>query len=174
MIMSKHHIFQGLKASYQQYVSDYKRYLALRGFGNHDNDWIFVKRGFLACWWQPGFHRFWQMWNPGIGYFAYKVYLSCGGRNRRNIATMAAFLVNGLAHNLVFSLFLWRWDFPLPFTFASFGILTIIFRLLDEHIDMTRWPSVFHLAVNVGLVILSFDFGFRMNDLMHTALYPGS
>jgi len=166
--------FQDLKASYHQYVCYYKQYLKLRGYGNHVNDWFFVKRGFLECWLQPGFHRFWQVWNPGIGYFAYKVYLSCGGKDRQNTATIAAFLVNGLVHNLIVSLILWRWDFPLPFTFTLFGVLTIAFKWLDKHVNMNRWPRFCHLALNVGLVILSFDFGFRMNDLLQTTLLSGS
>lgn len=162
--------FQGLKAAYAQYVGNYKQYLKLRGFESHVNDWLFVKRGFLECWLQPGFHRFWQVWNPGIGYFAYKVYLFCGGKYRWKTATFAAFLVNGLVHNLVVSLILWRWDFPLPFTFTLFGALTIVFKWLDKHIDMYKWHRIFHLALNVGLVILSFDFGFRMNDLLQSTL----
>ena len=162
--------FDALKESYDQYVSNYKQFLKLRGFGEHTNDWYFVKRGFLACWLQPGFHRFWQTWSPGIAYFAYKVYLSCGGKKRQKTATIAAFLVNGIVHNLIFSLIMWRWDFPLPFTFTMFGIFTIIFRWMDDHIDMDRWPKLIHLVINTSLVILSFDFGFRMNNLLHTIL----
>ena len=162
--------FEKLKASYDQYVRNYKQYLKLRGFGEHVNDWPFVKRGFLECWLQPGFHCFWQTWNPGIGYFAYTIYLSCGGKKRRNRATITAFLVNGLVHNLVASLILWRWDFPLPFTFTLFGFMTIASRWLDGHINMNKWPKLIHLAMNVSLVILSFDFGFRMNDLMQSTL----
>ncbi len=158
--------------SYNQYVLNYKQYLKLRGFGNHVNDWVFVRRGFLECWLEPGFHRFWQIWNPGIGYFTYRLYLKFGGKKRRNTATLAVFLVNGLLHNLVISLLFWRWDFPLPFTFSLFGILAVIFRWLDGHVNMTNWPRICHLALNVGLVILAFDFGFFMNDLLHSILLP--
>ena len=165
---------RGLKASYDQYVCNYKQFLKLRGFGNHVNDWFFVKRGFLECWVQPGFHRFWQTWNPGITYFAYEVYMFFGGKKRKNTATIAAFLVNGLAHNLIVSLIVWRWDFPLPFTFTLFGILTIVSGQLDRHINMKKWPKIFHLAINVSLIILSFDFGFRINDLLRVILFSGS
>jgi len=178
MIKNNLHGSQGIRAlkdrltcAYHAYVSDYKQYLKLRGFGNHIHDRFFVERGFLECWLQPGFHRFWQTWNPGIGYFAYKVYLACGGKNRKCLATIVAFLVNGLIHNLIVSLIVWRWDFPLPFTFTLFGILTIVSRWLDSHINMRKWPKILHLVLNVGLVILSFDFGFRMNDLIRTNLF---
>lgn len=164
---------QSLEDSYARYVCNYRQYLKLRGFGNHVNDWFFVKRGFLECWLQPGLHRFWQVWNPGIGYFAYKMYISFGGKTRPNVATLAVFLVNGLVHNLVVSLILWRWEFPLPFTFALFGILTVAYKWLDRHIDMNKWPPVIHLALNVGVVILSFGFGFRMSDLLQSSLLSG-
>jgi hypothetical protein len=164
---------EDIKVIYEQYVCDYRQYLKLRGFGNHVNDWIFFKRGFLECWLQPGFHRFWQVWNPGIGFFAYKMYLYFGGRERQKTATIAAFLLNGMAHNLLVSLLLWRWDFPLPFTFTLFGILTLFFRWLERYINMNNWPPICHLVINVGLVILSFDVGFRMNDLLRTVLQTG-
>lgn len=69
--MSNYHLTlrQRYKLLYDDYVEDYKSYLQLRGFGDHHDDWYFVKRGFLECWFAPGFHRFWQTWNPGIGYF---------------------------------------------------------------------------------------------------------
>jgi len=155
-----------LTCAYHAYVRDYRRYLELRGYGEHVNDRFFVKRGFLECWLQPGFHLFWKVWNPGIGYFAYKLYLAFGGKERRDVATIASFLVNGLVHNLVISLLLWRWDFPLPFTFALFGFMTVISRWLEKPMKMNKWPRVCHLALNIGLVILCFDFGFFMNDLL--------
>lgn len=83
--------FRVLEASYHQYACNYTLFLKMRGYGDHLNDWIFVKQSFFDCWMQPGFHRFWQIWNPGIGYFAYKVYLSCGGKNRQNLATFTTF-----------------------------------------------------------------------------------
>ena len=48
--------------------------------------------------------------------------------------------------------------------------MTIASRWLDGHINMNKWPKLIHLAMNVSLVILSFDFGFRMNDLMQSTL----
>ena len=161
-----------LTCAYHGYVSDYKQYLKLRGFGDHIHDRFFVKRGFLACWLQPGFHHFWKVWNPGIGYFTYKLYLSFGGKDRQTRATIAAFLVNGLAHNLVISLFLWRWDFPLPFTFTLFGFLTVVSRWLEGATKMNRWPRVCHLVLNIVLVLLAFDFGFFMNDLLQSISIP--
>jgi len=155
-----------LQPLYQRYVSSYKRYLKRRGYGDHVNDWFYIKRGFLTCWFAPGFHRFWRVWNPGIGYFVYRLYILLGGNQRRNLATLAAFVINGLIHNLIVSLLFWRWDFPLPFTFLSFGVFTIIFKWLDTFVALQKLPAILHLAMNVGLVILSFDFGFTMNEFL--------
>jgi hypothetical protein len=160
-----------LQTAYQRYVIDYKEYLRLRDFGTHINDWFFVKRGFVECWWQPGFHRFWQAWNPGISYFTYKFYLFLGGNKRQNLATIIVFLVNGLIHNLVVIPFLKRWDFPLPFTFLCFGLLTVCFRWLDRHTNLEKLPDICHLCINVGLVILSFKFGFYVNDHVVSILF---
>jgi len=35
---------------------------------------------------------------------------------------------------------------------------------------MNKWPKICHLAFNLGLVILGFDFGFFMYDHLHTIL----
>jgi hypothetical protein len=160
---------QHVKSRYNWYVDDYKKYLKLRGYGNHLHDWLFVKRGFLECWLAPGFHRFWQVWNPGIGYFTYRFYLRLGGKERQNLATILVFFLNGLIHNLVVSLFFWRWSFPLPFTFLSFGIFAVIFRELARYVQFERIPKFIHLVINVGLVILSFDFGFFMAENVQLA-----
>ena len=159
---------QRLVDFYNQYVWDYKQYLKSHGFKNHVHDKFFIKRAFIECWLQPGFHCFWKTWNPGIGYFAYKLYLYFGGNTNRKTATMIAFLINGLIHNLLVSLFWSRCDFPLPFTFAFFGFLTIISRYLDIPLKMSRWPKVIHLGINVGLIILGFDCGFFINELLHS------
>lgn len=163
---------QRVNRSYHQYVADYKQYLWLRGFGDHLHDAHFVQRGFLECWFEPGFHRFWQVWNPGIAYFTYRLYLWLGGRERQGLATMAVFLLNGIFHNVIVSLLLQRWAFPLPFTFLSFGVFTVIFRWLDIYFPLARLPRICHFMINVGLVVLSFEFGFYMNGRLVRWIIP--
>jgi hypothetical protein len=162
-----------LTQKYASWVSDYKRYLMLRGYQGHVNDWFFVKRGFIECWFEPGFHRFWQVWNPGIGYFTYKLYLSIGGNNRQGLGTITTFLINGLIHNIVVIPFLRRWDFPLPFTFLCFGLLTVGFNWLARHIDLKKLPWICHMFINVGAVLVSFEIGFRINRLLVHELLQG-
>ena len=158
---------------YETFVEDYKGYLKLRGFGNHHDDWFFVKRGFLECWLAPGFHRFWQTWNPGIGYFTYQLYVrmtgsGLGKKRKQNIAILLTFLVNGVIHNFVVMVLMWRTSIPLPFTFFAFGLFTIMSKQLDSSLYFERWPKIIHLGINAGLIILSFDFGFKMDDLVHS------
>lgn len=160
---------------YDEYVQDYKSYLHLRDFGIHHDDWFFVKRGFIECWFSPGFHRFWQTWNPGIGYFTHRLYLwliGIGyiGKRKRNLAIILTFLINGLIHNLVAMIILRRCSFPLPFTFFAMGLFTVIASALGEKLHFVRWPRIFHFVVNAGLIIFAFDFGFQMDDLLHRIL----
>jgi hypothetical protein len=165
-----------LKSQYTRYVEDYREYLKLRGYGEHVNDWFFVKRGFLECWFEPGYHHFWQLWNPGIGYFTYRLYRRLGGkglgtRGRQNQNIILTFLVNGIVHNLIVMIFMWKLSIPLPFTFLAFGVFTVLFRELGRIVDFSTWPKLIHFAINTGLVIISFNFGFRMDDLLHVIIF---
>ncbi len=176
--MSNYHLTlrQRYKLLYDDYVEDYKSYLQLRGFGDHHDDWYFVKRGFLECWFAPGFHRFWQTWNPGIGYFTYRLYLwligkGFGGKHKRNLAILLTFLINGIIHNLVAIAILPQWSLPLPFTFLALGVFTVISSALEEKLHFMRWPMIFHFAVNAFLIIIAFEFGFRMDDLLQTIFF---
>jgi len=167
---------QRYKLLYEDYVRDYKSYLHLRGFGSHHNDWFFVKRGFIACWFAPGFHRFWQTWNPGIGYFTYRLYLwligkGLSGKHKRNLAIILTFLINGLIHNLVVMIILRRGSIPLPFTFFAMGFFTVISYALDKILHFKRWPKIVHLALNASLIMIAFDFGFQMDDLFFTIIF---
>lgn len=171
-------IIQRVRASwseaYQDYVRGYKVYLQLRGYGEHLNDGPFFRRAFLECWCEPGFHRFWRVWNPGIAYFAYGLYIHLGGRRRRVTATLLAFFINGLVHNLVVSLLLLRLSFPLPWTFLAFGLASLAAQGLETPLRFDRWPRMIHLGVNAGLVLLCFDLGFRINGaLIASGLYAG-
>jgi hypothetical protein len=89
-------------------------------------------------------------------------------KSRRSAATLAAFCLNGLVHNLVINLLQRRWDFPLPFTFTAFGLLTVMCRRLEEPLRMDKWPRVCHLALNIAWVIMGFDLGFYLNELLGT------
>lgn len=138
----------------------------MRGFGSNFNDWPYHRRGFIECWAEPGFHRFWQVWNPGISFFVYKLFILLGGRKRWVGPTMAAFLVCGFAHTIVVVPFFGRWSFSVIAAFACFGGLTIVSRLAAPVLKQERWPVVANTALNVVLVAASFDIGFRVDKLL--------
>jgi hypothetical protein len=106
------------------------------------------------------------VWNPGIGYLTFRLYLALGGRARRKRATLATFVVNGLVHTVVACPFFGRWSWTLIVTFLLCGILTIVSRRAGPVLRQERWPAIVNLAVNVGLVILAFDVGFGVNELL--------
>ena len=150
---------------YWLWVADYERFARMRGFRTF-NDWPYHRRGFLECWAAPGFHEFWRMWNPGIAYFVYRLYLRLGGRRHWVAPTIAAFGVCGLVHTLVVAPFLGRWSFSVIVAFLCFGVLTVVSRSLKRLLRQRRWPAWVNVLVNVGLVIGSFDLGFRIDRLL--------
>jgi hypothetical protein len=115
---------------------------------------------------QPGFHRFWQVWNPGISYFFYKAYIHLGGNTHRIILTIVVFSLDGWIHNIIAYPFLRKWSYVLPITFTIFGFLVVVSRELDQFVQWSRVPWVLHLILNLGLVLASFHMGFTLDALL--------
>lgn len=155
-----------IRRRFRAYVADYARYARLRGFTTEVNDWPYVRRSFLECWAEPGFHRFWQVWNPGIAYFAYRIFLRLGGRRRWVWPTIGAFVMNGLIHTMVVVPFVGRWSWTIIVAFLCFGVMTVASRRLARRLRQDRWPWPVNAAVNVALVIAGMDLGFRANDVL--------
>jgi hypothetical protein len=148
-----------------RWADDYRRFARARGFRTF-NDWPYHRRGFLECWAEPGFHRFWQVWNPGIAYFVYRLFVRLGGRKHWVLPTFLAFLGCGLAHTVVVAPLLGGWSYSVIVAFGCFGALTLISRWLAPTLRQDRWPAVVNVLVNAGLVIGSFDTGFRIDALL--------
>ncbi len=156
-----------LRESYERYVADYRRYARMRGFKTEINDGPYVRRSFLECWAEPGFHRFWQVWNPGISYFVYRLYLRLGGRRHWAGPTIGAFALSGLIHTMIAAPFVGRWwAWTLIVAFTGFGVLTVLSRYLAPYLRQDRWPWPLNVAVNVGLVAVCMDAGFRIDSLL--------
>jgi hypothetical protein len=151
---------------YERYVANYRRFARSRGFRSEINDWPYVRRSFIECWAEPGFHRFWQVWNPGIAYFVYRLFLLLGGRRRWMLPAIAAFFLSGLAHTLVIVPFAGHWSYTLLVTFTCFGLLAVFSRLLEPWLRQPSWPAILNVAVNVALVAGSFDVGFKIDALL--------
>jgi len=151
------------RARQADFERSFRAYAERRGFTSV-NDRAFAVRAFVLAWGQPGFHRFWQVWNPGISYFPYRLYVRLGGRRRWVVATLASFLANGLVHNLLVLPFfrLW-WSWTIPVAFFCFGVLTVISRALAPWLRQERWPVLLNVVVNVTLVCASMNTGFRVD-----------
>lgn len=155
-----------LRSRYDDYVDSYRSYARMRGFTSQLNDWAYHRRGFVECWAQPGFHRFWQVWNPGISYFVYRLFIRLGGRRRWIGPTITAFAICGLAHTVLVAPFLGRWSFSVITAFCLFGALTVLSRYASPYLKQERWPMLLNVAVNVLLVAGGFDVGFRVDSLL--------
>ncbi len=153
-----------MRQHYERFVAGYEKFARMRGFRTF-NDWPYHRRGFLECWMAPGFHRFWQVWNPGIAYFVYRLFLILGGRRRWVIPTLFSFILCGTAHTMIVFPFLGRWSFSVIGAFACFGLLTVLSKKLSRLLRQDRWPRLVNAAVNIGLVVASFDAGFRLDRL---------
>jgi hypothetical protein len=154
-----------LRRGYARWAADYARFATARGFRTF-NDWPYHRRGFIECWAQPGFHRFWQVWNPGIAYFVYRTYLALGGRRHWLAPSIGAFVLCGLVHTVIVAPFLGRWSYSVIVAFGCFGLLSVISRLLAPVLRQRRWPGLVNVLVNIALVVGSFDLGFRVDHLL--------
>lgn len=154
-----------LRRAYERWTADYTAFAKMRGFTTL-NDWPYHRRGFIECWGEPGFHRFWRVWNPGVAYFVYRAYVALGGRRHQAAATMLSFIACGLAHTVIAAPFAGRWSYTLIVAFAAWGAVTIGSRRLAPFLRQERWPTVVNVALNVALVIGGFDLGFRVDRLL--------
>jgi len=141
---------------------EFHRYLHRRGYPS-GTGWGFFRRAFLECWAQPGFHWFWRVWNPGLGFLVFRLYHALGGKRGDPVTKVLAFLASGIAHNLLVLPFL-GWSFTLPVAFAAFGVLVAAgprsSRILRQH----RWPRPLNIPLNVALVLACFTLGFRVDE----------
>ena len=142
----------------------YRSYLRRRGF-HAESGWPFVRRGFLECWARPGFHLFWQLWNPALGFLTFLLYRKLG---RGPASKVVVFLFSGIAHNALVFPFL-GWSLVVPVTFACFGLLVALWPAVSRVLLQARWPAALNVVLNAALVAGSFDVGYRV----HAAIAGG-
>jgi hypothetical protein len=158
-------IFERLNEGRLRWEKDYMKFARMRGFQTF-NDWRYHVRGFILCWMEPGFHKFWQVWNPGIAYFVYRTFIHLGGRKHWVLPTIVSFILCGFAHTVIVFPFFRRWSHTVIVAFTCFGILTVVSRYLSSILRQERWPVLINTSINVGLVILGFDLGFRLDHIL--------
>lgn len=129
----------------------FEQYLARRGYDLRGGARPFLRRMFVESLGQPGFHRFWRVWNPLYGFALYRLYVALGGNRRRVRATLAVFVLCGaLLHDLPVSLLLGRVSLATTCAFSLFAVLALASRAAQPRLRQRRWPPLANAAVNVA------------------------
>ena len=149
-----------------KYQQRYREYLSLRGYNPDSGKRSVLKRALFESWAEPGFHRFWQVWNPGIGYLLFRLYLLLGGRQRRTLTTVVVFLVCGFLHDVAVMIMFRQPFLAFSCAFLCFGLLTVASRGFEPQLRQDRWPVLANVAVNVLLVAVSVHAGVTLHRIV--------
>jgi len=142
----------------------FRRYLHRRHYTSV-NDWPFFRRAFLECWAEAGFHRFWRIWNPALGFLVFLLYRRIGGVRGDPFSKILAFVASGFAHGLLVLPFL-GWSWTIPVAFACFGLLVALGPPVSRFVRQDRWTWPTNVVTNVSLVVACFSIGFRVDDMI--------
>jgi hypothetical protein len=134
------------------FEASYTRYLILRGYDPASGKLAILKRALIESWAEPGFHRFWRVWNPGIGHLLYHLYIWIGGNRTRILSTMLVFAVCGMIHDGAVMLIFRRPFLAFSTSFILFGMLCLMSRSLSPVLHQERWPRTLNAVSNLGLV----------------------
>ena len=137
------------RMSQSKFDKSYNRYLILRGYDPSSSKLQILKRALFDSWGEPGFHRFWRVWNPGIGHLLYRLYLLVGGNRARLLATMLVFLLCGILHDAVVMLMFRRPFVAFTAAFVSFWFLAWVNRSLEPVLRQERWPRLANALLNI-------------------------
>lgn len=142
----------------------YQRFLRWRGISDPRNPVLYLTRGVTRCWFESGFHRFWQKWNPPVAFLAYRLYAALRrSRSLKTPAAILAFTAIGLAHDIVGMVVIGRFTLKGALVFLFLGGFTVLSRSLQSILRRRRWPSVANAILNVLLVYVSFRAGGALN-----------
>jgi len=132
----------------------YNRYLALRGYDPFSNRLVILKRALLDSWGEPGFHRFWRVWNPGVGHLLYRLLL-IGGNRARSVATLLVFTLCGVLHDILVMLIFRRPFVAFTAAFLLSGVLAAGNRSLEPMLHQARWPRLLNVLTNASCLAAS-------------------
>jgi hypothetical protein len=142
--------------------------LILRGYDPSANKLSILKRALFDSWSEPGFHRFWRVWNPGVGHLLYHLYLLLGGHRIRTIAMILVFTLCGITHDVLVMLIFRRLFFVFTTAFTLFGILAVVSRSLESVLRQERWPRLFNILTNVSCLAAPICFAVQLQALSLT------
>ena len=138
----------------------FRQYLSRRGYDLRKSPGAFLGRMFLSAWAEPGFHRFWRVWNPLYGYFLFHLYRLLGGNRHKVPATLTVFVVCGFAmHDLPVILLTSRIQLTVTVAFLAFGLAALSSQAVARSWGLSRWPKWLHVLLNLGLIVAGLLFG---------------
>lgn len=139
----------------------YNEYLRTRGFESLGPVRA-AHRMLIACWFQPGFHRFWQLWSPLAGFVLFRLYLLLGGRRRRVHAVFACFAISGFAfHDVPLMIILGRPLVVCTVAWLFYACATLASSRVSLSLSSPVWS-----VVNVALVATGLWLGVVCNDAL--------
>ena len=148
----------------------FHQYLTRRGLDNCSiNSLLFqmIPRSLI----QPGFLKFWRMWNPFFGYILFLFYVQIGGNNKRNIAVVIVFLSSGfILHDLLFFFFTGIFSFVFTISFLFYSILFTINSFHNYERYFYNGSKLNNAFLNISFIISGLLVGYSINYL----LFPGS
>lgn len=117
----------------------YQRFLRWRGISDPRNPVLYLTRRVINCGFEPGFHRFWQKWNPPVAFLAYRLYAALRrSRSLKTAAAILAFTAIGLAHDIVKMVVIGRFTLKGALVFLFFGGFTVLSRSLQSILRQLR------------------------------------
>ena len=129
----------------------FQTYLHRRGYDLRAGSGAFLWRLFIKSWAEPGFHRFWRVWNPGYGYALFHLYLLLGGNKRRFTATIGVFAFCGFSfHDLVAYLISGRFGLSCTFAFILYALLSLAAFRFERGLGQRRWPVAANAMLNLS------------------------
>lgn len=138
-----------------RFNKSYNQYLTLRGYDSSSSKLVILKRALIDSWGEPGFHRFWRVWNPGIGHLLYRLYLLLGGNRARSLSTLLVFILCGILHDAAVMLMFRRPFVAFTTTFFLCGALAIGSRFIEPILHQEHWPRLLNALINVSCLAVS-------------------
>lgn len=130
----------------------YESFLRSRGFDPR-NVPSFLWRMFVVCWAEPGFHRFWRLWNPLYGYALFRVYLAIGGNKRPALASLVVFLLCGFVlHDLLRFVTAHQLSLSSTIAFFVYWLLALLSRRFGAALKQETWPGGINVVMNLACV----------------------
>jgi hypothetical protein len=140
-------------------------YLRARGLDPADSPGL-QRRMFVDCWYEPGFHRFWRLWNPLFGYGLYRLYVALGGNRRPAAASLAVFVLCGALHDALLLVTARRVSVVCTVAFAVYWLLAVVARWLEPR--QASWRRGFNAAANALQIAVGLGCGIVADHLFRS------